>query len=92
MAEICQFAFAFKLYDVPAGKKIVFYGGEIGQWNEWNCKSEIEWFLLLHRTHSGVQKMVKELNRLYLDNSCLWEHDFDHLDLNGWIFPMIKIA
>lgn len=59
------------------GKKLLFMGGEIGQWNEWNCKSEVEWFLLLHATHSGVQTMVKELNRLYLDNSCLWEHDFD---------------
>jgi 1,4-alpha-glucan branching enzyme len=60
------------------GKKLLFMGGEIAQWNEWNCNSEIEWFLLLHATHSGVQRMVKELNRLYLDNSCLWEHDFDH--------------
>lgn len=59
------------------GKKLLFMGGEIGQWNEWNCKSEIEWFLLLHGTHSGVQKMVKELNRLYLENRSFWEHDFD---------------
>jgi 1,4-alpha-glucan branching enzyme len=60
------------------GKKLIFMGAEIGQWNEWNCNSEIEWFLLLHATHAGVQTMVKELNRLYLDNSSFWEHDFDH--------------
>jgi 1,4-alpha-glucan branching enzyme len=60
------------------GKKLLFMGGEIGQWNEWNCKSEIEWFLLMHGTHSGVQKMVRELNHFYLTNSCLWERDFNH--------------
>lgn len=66
------------------GKKLLFMGGEIGQWNEWNCTGEIEWFLLQHTTHAGVQTMVKELNRLYLDNSCLWEHDFDHTGFE-WI-------
>lgn len=60
------------------GKKLLFMGGEIGQWNEWNCKSEIEWFLLLHATHTGVQTMVKELNKLYVENSSFWQHDFDH--------------
>ena len=60
------------------GKKLLFMGGEIGQWNEWNCKGEVEWFLLLHATHRGVQTMVKELNHLYLENNCLWEHDFDY--------------
>lgn len=60
------------------GKKLLFMGGEIGQWNEWNCKGEVEWFLLLHATHSGLQRMVKELNHLYVNNKCLWEHDFDY--------------
>lgn len=60
------------------GKKLLFMGGEIGQWDEWNCKSEVQWFLLVHKTHSGVQRMVKELNALYLESRCLWERDFDH--------------
>jgi alpha-1,4-glucan:alpha-1,4-glucan 6-glycosyltransferase len=60
------------------GKKLLFMGGEIGQWNEWNCKSEIEWSLLQFPTHQGVQLMLKEINHLYLQNSCLWEHDFDY--------------
>ncbi|MEI8365495.1 MAG: 1,4-alpha-glucan branching protein GlgB [Parachlamydiaceae bacterium] len=60
------------------GKKLLFMGGEIGQWNEWNCKGEIEWSLLDFDTHRGVQTMVKELNHLYLKNRCLWENDFDH--------------
>jgi 1,4-alpha-glucan branching enzyme len=60
------------------GKKLLFMGGEIGQWNEWSCKGEIEWFLLNYPTHYGLQTMVKELNHLYLQSSCLWERDFDY--------------
>jgi len=59
------------------GKKLMFMGGEIGQWNEWWCKSEIEWFLLEYPTHHGLQKMVSELNHFYLQNPALWERDFD---------------
>lgn len=59
------------------GKKLLFMGGEIGQWNEWNCKSEIEWGLLSFPIHSGLQTMVREINHLYLDNANFWEKDFD---------------
>ena len=60
------------------GKKLLFMGGEIGQWNEWNCKGTIEWDLLRFPTHHSLQTMVKELNHLYLQSPCLWERDFDH--------------
>lgn len=60
------------------GKKLLFMGGEIGQWNEWYCKAEIEWFLLRFPTHHGLQTMVKELNHIYLNHGCLWERDYDY--------------
>ncbi len=60
------------------GKKLLFMGGEIGQWNEWSCKREIEWFLLEYPTHKGVQNLVKDLNHLYLQSQMLWEKDFDY--------------
>lgn len=60
------------------GKKLLFMGGEIGQWNEWNCKAELEWILLTFPTHHGLQTMVKDLNHFYLKNNPLWENDFDH--------------
>ena len=60
------------------GKKLLFMGGEIGQWNEWYCKAEIEWFLLHYPTHAGVHLMVKEINHLYLSKGCFWERDFDY--------------
>jgi 1,4-alpha-glucan branching enzyme len=59
------------------GKKLLFMGGEIAQWNEWNCKVEVEWSLLRFPLHSGMQKLVEELNHFYHSNSSLWEQDFD---------------
>jgi 1,4-alpha-glucan branching enzyme len=59
------------------GKKLLFMGGEIGQWNEWNSRGEIEWFLLQFPVHQGIQKMVKDLNHFYLAHKALWEQDFD---------------
>jgi 1,4-alpha-glucan branching enzyme len=66
------------------GKKLLFMGGEIGQWNEWNCKGEIEWFLLKNPTHHGLQTMVKEINHLYLKYPAFWESDFNP-DTFQWI-------
>jgi 1,4-alpha-glucan branching enzyme len=66
------------------GKKLNFMGGEFGQWNEWNCKREIEWFLLNYPTHRGIQIVVKELNHFYHEHPALWERDF-HYDTFQWI-------
>lgn len=57
------------------GKKLLFMGAEIGQWNEWYCKAELDWYLLDFPTHKGVQMMVKDLNHLYLERGCFWERD-----------------
>ncbi|MEN9654280.1 MAG: 1,4-alpha-glucan-branching enzyme, partial [Chlamydiota bacterium] len=57
------------------GKKLFFMGGEIGQWQEWDCKSCINWDLLQWAPHLGIQTMVKEINRFYLDHAELWEAD-----------------
>lgn len=66
------------------GKKLLFMGGEIGQWSEWNASKEIDWALLHYSTHKGVQRMVKELNHLYLTSTALWEKDFEH-DSFAWV-------
>jgi 1,4-alpha-glucan branching enzyme len=66
-------------YDIcQPGKKLLFMGGEIGQWNEWNCKRDLEWFLLQFPTHQGIRDVVKELNHFYLSHPALWEKDFNH--------------
>lgn len=59
------------------GKKLLFMGGEFGQWIEWNCKGELDWALIDIEPHKGLLKMVKELNHFYLANKALWENDFN---------------
>lgn len=60
------------------GKKLLFMGAEIGQWNEWNCKGEIEWFMLQFPAHHALQSMIRDLNHFYLHHSPLWERDMDY--------------
>ncbi len=59
------------------GKKLLFMGGEIGQWHEWSCKEELHWFLLQYEPHKGLQRCIKELNHFYREHAALWEFDFD---------------
>ena len=59
------------------GKKLLFMGGEIGQWTEWNCKEELQWFLLQYPKHAALKRCVQELNFFYKTHSALWEHDFE---------------
>ncbi len=59
------------------GKKLLFMGGEIGQWNEWYCKAQIDWYLLQFPLHQGLYEMIRELNQFYLDRSALWKWDFE---------------
>ena len=58
------------------GKQLVFMGGEIGQYAEWDHDSSLDWHLLDHPPHSGVQALVRDLNRAYKDTPALWEMDY----------------
>ena len=71
------------MYALP-GKKLLFMGGEIGQWNEWNHEASLDWHLLAYPPHSGIQRWVEDLNKLYRDESALHELDF-HPDGFEWI-------
>ena len=59
------------------GKKLLFMGGEFGQWNEWKHDESLDWHLLKYGPHQGVQSWVKDLNRLYRSEQALYEKDFD---------------
>ncbi len=59
------------------GKKLLFMGSDIAQWNEWNYEAEIQWDLLQWDTHNGVQKLIADLNALYRREPALYEQDFD---------------
>jgi len=59
------------------GKKLLFMGGEFGQRREWNHDDALEWWVLKDGFHSGLQRWVEDLNRLYRAEPALYELDFD---------------
>ncbi len=59
------------------GKKMLFMGSEIGQWNEWNHESSLDWHLLQWDRHQGIQKTLKALNHLYQTEPALYTYDFE---------------
>ncbi|MBI4658340.1 MAG: 1,4-alpha-glucan branching protein GlgB [Verrucomicrobia bacterium] len=65
------------MYAQP-GKKLLFMGGEFGQWREWNHEASLDWHLTEFAPHQGLQKLVSDLNRLYRNEPALHETDADH--------------
>jgi len=80
------------------GKKLIFMGIEIGQWREWSHDRALDWEVLFGVEHSGLQKLVGDLNRIYLSRPSL--HALDHkpagfqwLDANDWadsVFAFVR--
>lgn len=64
------------MYAQP-GKKLLFMGGEFGQWDEWYHESNLGWHLLKQPLHRGLQRWVQDLNQLYRNEPALHEQDFD---------------
>jgi 1,4-alpha-glucan branching enzyme len=64
------------MYGQP-GKKLLFMGGEFGQWREWNHDDSLDWHLLENPPHAGLSRWVEELNALYRREPALHELDFD---------------
>ncbi len=62
---------------MQAGKKLLFMGGEIGQWREWDHESSLEWHLLADPAHAGLQRWVRDLNTTYRAEPALHELDCD---------------
>jgi 1,4-alpha-glucan branching enzyme len=59
------------------GKQLLFMGAEIGQESEWAESRELDWWLLDHPEHRGVQSLVRDLNRVYRDSPALWTRDHE---------------
>jgi len=64
------------MYAQPA-KKLVFMGGELGQWREWNHDASLDWHLAQDASHAGVQRWLADLNHLYRDEPALHQLDCD---------------
>ena len=62
-------------YMSMTGKKLMFMGGEFGQFLEWRFDDQLEWNILENEKHVRLRDYVKDLNHFYLENSALWELD-----------------
>ncbi|HXZ49960.1 MAG TPA: 1,4-alpha-glucan branching protein GlgB [Usitatibacter sp.] len=58
------------------GKKLLFMGGEFGQWREWNHDRALDWELTHEPDHAGAQRWVRDLNGTYRATPALHEVDF----------------
>ena len=59
------------------GKKLLFMGGEFGQFIEWRYAEQLDWLLLDYPMHRQMQDYSRDLNRYYLDHPEFWQEDFD---------------
>ena len=74
------------MYAQP-GKKLLFMGGEFGQWNEWNHDASLDWHLTEYPPHRGLQRWVRDLNTFYRGQPAFHELDcepagFEWIDCN----------
>ncbi len=79
------------------GKKLLFMGGEFAQGREWNHDESLDWHILQHPHHQGVQKWVKDLNYLYKSERALHELDFsgegfEWIDCHDWEHSIISFV
>jgi len=66
------------------GKKLLFMGGEFAQRREWHHEESLEWHVLQHPLHAGVQRWVRDLNHLYQRTPALHALDFSE-DGFAWV-------
>ncbi len=57
------------------GKKLLFMGGEFGQWREWNHDASLDWHLADWPEHDGLKRLVQHLNYLYQNEPALFDQD-----------------
>jgi 1,4-alpha-glucan branching enzyme len=66
------------------GKQLLFMGSEFGQGSEWSSERGLDWWVLDFEFHTGVQRLVRDLNRAYRDHPALWRADNSPQGF-GWI-------
>jgi 1,4-alpha-glucan branching enzyme len=71
------------------GAKLLFMGCDFAQIQEWNFERSLDWHLTEDAKHKGIQKTIRDLNKLYRKEAALYEKQFDPqgfewLDANDW--------
>ncbi len=92
-------AFMAFMYGHP-GKKLLFMGCELGQYEEWNWQSSLRWDLVQYPLHRQLQDFVRELNFLYCNQPALYEVDYqwngfewiDFHDMDNSVISFVRRA
>ena len=82
------------MYTQP-GKKLLFMGGEFGQWREWNHEASLDWHLRQYASHARLQRWLEDLNQLYRREPALYELDtqpagFEWIDCNDTLLSVVS--
>ena len=59
------------------GKKLNFMTNDIGQYNEWNTETSVDWYVLDNDLNKKLNLFVKDTNRIYRENRALWDADYE---------------
>jgi 1,4-alpha-glucan branching enzyme len=62
------------MYTHP-GKKLLFMGNEFAQEREWNHDTSLDWHELADDAHAGIQRLVRDLNSMYVASTALYRRD-----------------
>jgi 1,4-alpha-glucan branching enzyme len=82
------------------GKQLLFMGSEFGQGNEWSETNGLDWWVLQYGYHSGVQRLVRDLNTTYRASPTLWSQDtspdgfswIDSNDAHGNVLSFLRFG
>ncbi len=72
------------------GKKLLFMGGEFGQWNEWDHATSLDWHLVERDGFNrGLQRYLRDVQKIYREEAALFEVDHHHegfewIDFHDW--------
>ncbi len=85
------------MYSSP-GKKLLFMGGDIAQYREWNHDASLDWDLLQYAPHAGINRWLEDLNKAYRDIPAMHELDMaqegfewiDCCDMEGSIISLLR--
>ena len=67
------------------GKKLLFMGADIAARREWDENCSLDWHLLDYPPHMGIQRLLRDLNRLYVSSTPLYENEFSPHRTFEWI-------
>ena len=84
------------MYGHP-GKKLLFMGGELGQWDEWDFEKSLDWHLLEDDKHRKLRLWLKDLNTFYRTEPAMHQLDFERLgfewlDIQDWEKSIVSFA